>query len=173
MPIIPGGVSVTLWSTNTRKIITTTCAMIAAMGGAVGAIKAEASDIEYVWFAHRGYVRSYSDQEAKAEAKKINEEIEEKIKKWQTAQAEVQRSTYHIRRELADDKMERTENDLFKTQRDLKAAQHEYDKAIDPQTKQFIEGQVDDLTRHIGTLTATKQKIEKAIETLDKTKGAD
>ena len=144
MPILVGGLSQTLFSTGIRKAVTGTCALIVAVTGAIAGIKAEASDIEYVIPAHRGYVRFYTDDRAQAE-----------IKNYKLAQAEVQRTVAHIQRELADGKRESVDNDLFKWKLEL-------GKATDDQSRALISEQ-------IRKLEGTKLRLDNQIETLDKT----
>ena len=173
MPIIVNGVSGTFWGSGKRKAITLTAGMIAAILGAYSQIKANADDLEHFIPCSWPCARSYADLAAKAEAKRVAEDIEAKLKKYQMAQTQVERTTYAIRRELADGKREQAEDNLFKAGRDLKAAQHAMDTEADPKTKQFIEGQVDDLTKQINRLQATISKIDKATEAITAPKSSD
>ena len=173
MPFFVEGVGATIWSTRLRKTITVSAALIAAVLGAWTQIKANADDLEHFVPCSWPCVRSYADAVAKAEAKKIAEDLVVKFKKYELAQTQVERTQYYIRRELADGKREAADNDLFKAQRDQKAATHALETEADTKTKAFLEGQVDDLAKQINKLQATKDKIDKSIEALDKTKPGD
>ena len=163
-------VSATVWATKIRKTVTLTAGMIAALLGAWTAIKANADDLEHFYPASRPYARIVADEKARAETKRINDAIETRMKKWEVAQAAVERSNYHIRHELADGKREQAEDNLFKTQRDLKAANHALEIETDPKNKAFIESTVEDYTKQVNKLEATKRKIEQGIDVLEKEK---
>lgn len=143
MPVILGGVGETLFSTGKRKTVTSLFGLVAATCAAIGGIKAEAGDIDYIAPAHRGYVRWYADDVAIA-----------KEKEFKISQQKVERVLMHIQREQADGKLEATENDLFKAGLELKKAQ-------DDQTREYVNQQ-------ILKLQATKGRLEKQIETLSK-----
>lgn len=142
----------------------------AVYAGADNIVGAAVATYDHIFWATRVYAREYSAIEAAAETKRLKIEVEDKFKKYDVAQAQVVRDTYHIRRELADGKREQADDNLFKVQRDLKAANHALETETDPKNKQFIESTVEDLTKQVNKLEATKSKIEKAIETLDKEK---
>jgi cob(I)alamin adenosyltransferase len=129
--------------------------VIVAIAAAIGAIKAEASDIRYVFSIPHQYIRNIATDVVEAHARK-DEEI---ARKTELAQAEVQRAVAHVRRDLADGKREAAQNDLFKAQLEMK-------KATDDATRQFIQEQV---TR----LQQTKDKLDRQIESLNKASGQE
>ncbi len=147
MPLFLNGVGGTLWSTTTRKTITSTCAVIVAISGAIAAIKAEASDIEYVIPAHRGYVRWYIDDRAAIE-----------IKNYKLAQAEVQRTISHIQHDINDGKRETAQNDLFKAGLEMKKAV----KAGDDDTQQYIQKEVIRLQVTLEKLDVQKKTLNQS-----------
>ena len=153
MPIILDGIGGTLWSTGTRKTITSIAAMIAAMFGAYSAIKANANDIEYVIPAHRGFVRVAAEEILAKHAK----EDEERAKLLSEQTKKVQRVLYHVQIEQADGKREAVENDLFKAQLEMKKAE----KVGDSDTAQFVQQQV-------IKLQETKSKLDRQIDTLSR-----
>lgn len=159
-------VSGVFWGTTLRKWITGTCAMIAAVCGAIVQSDAAFPKIEYVWYAHRGYVRWYSEDVAVVAAKKVQAEIDAKLQKYILAQAQVERTTARIERGLEDGKHEAAQNSLFDAQRRLDSANHEFDKATDPQTRGFIDSQRTAISQEINRLAATKQKIEEKIRSI-------
>ena len=142
-------------------------ALYSGWGNITGAVVAT---YDHILWATPVYARTYSHTEAETETRNLKIEVEAKFKKYDVAQAQVERNTYHIRRELADGKREQADDNLFKAQRDLKAANHALETETDPKNKQFIEGTVDDLTKQVNKLEATKKKIEQAIDMLEKEK---
>ena len=153
MPIILGSLGQTLWSSGTRKSITATCGMISAICLAIGAIKAEAGDINYVFSIPHEYIKGVA-AETLAEHIKKDEENDKAMK---LAQAEVQRVVSHMRSELNDGKREATENDLFKAGLEMKKAE----KANDEETQQYIQ-------KEVIRLQSTLQKLEEQSKSLNK-----
>ena len=155
MPIVVDGFSGTLWSTKTRKTITVSAAMIAAVLGAYSQIKANADDLEHLVPASRPYARTAAEEASKKalDAVKAHESAEK------VTTAEVKRVLHHIQLDQANGKSEATDNDLFKAGLELK-------KATDDQTREYIQEQ-------INKLQATKHKIDSQIETLNKATNGD
>ena len=150
MPFIVNGVSGTLWSTGTRKTVTSICAMIAAIGGAIAAVKAESEDLEYVVPPSIHWVKEAQNETAKKALDAVKSQAETN----KAAVVQVERVLHHIQLDQDNGKAEATDNDLFKAGLELK-------KASDDSTREYIQGQ-------INKLQATKHRLDSQIDTLTK-----
>ena len=137
MPIIVDGVTGTLWGSKIRKRITLACGFVAAVCSAIVGIAKAAPVIDPYWPASHSYVLEIADKKADKDTT-----------------IKVERALHHIQIEQAEGKRESTENDLFKAGLEMK-------KAVDDDTRQYIQQQV-------NRLQQTKDKLDKQIEILSK-----
>ena len=143
MPVFTDGIAGTLWSTGTRKAITSTAAAIAAVAGAITGVNAAWPMVEPLLPAHRAYARDLSGH------------VEKIAESYANKNAIILRD---VQVEQAEGKRDAVDGEIFKWTIELNKASDESVKPLISEQIRRLSVAKDKLNDQIKTLNAIKQK---------------